>query len=415
MYVEDPIKLNREEFTLLMEDTDRHRICWMFHDVLSDQQIARLFSRLGRTVDENGENQTVMAWVAPCQKENCQYLLFKWYDDFYDPPERIELFILSRQPGNGGEPIIQPVQMGFSHQLGERGANWYRNMWGLVSDNAGWFFGEADFEEEAMIHILQQVTSSRGQEMEVFEWYYHHRSDGELSLQCRAIEAYFRSIQIVDEVIRSILEDPDAYRISDASAQVLNDILDRMASEVDVNRVGNYAFSFARMADGFFRQPLRSPELNRNAVRQLGTLTERGEIHWTHLRENVSHDILRELYFQCNPPGMWDVFQPWRTETYFTVLRRSAGVELHRGVYLLTKFVDQHGRYITELFWLENTTTCVAHLCGGEFFGDLAAMISNGYVREAELSELDEISVDHIYHILKDVDEEANEKKRRRQ
>ena len=175
MYVEEPIKFNREEFTLLIEDTDRHRICWMYHDVLSDQQIALLFTRLVGEEQEDRENQTVMAWVAPCQQENSCYLLFKWYNDFYDPPARIDLYLLRRQGSNSGELIVQPIQMVFANRLTEKGKVWYRNLWGKVSENVSWFFGEADFEEEAMLHILQQVTSRRGHEMELFEQYYSKR------------------------------------------------------------------------------------------------------------------------------------------------------------------------------------------------------------------------------------------------
>lgn len=29
-----------------------------------------------------------MAWVAAGYQEDSFYLLFKWYEDFYDPPQR---------------------------------------------------------------------------------------------------------------------------------------------------------------------------------------------------------------------------------------------------------------------------------------------------------------------------------------
>ena len=35
MYFDDPIYLDRSSFEDLMVDTDQHRICWMYHDILS--------------------------------------------------------------------------------------------------------------------------------------------------------------------------------------------------------------------------------------------------------------------------------------------------------------------------------------------------------------------------------------------
>ena len=417
MYIEAPIKLSREDFILLMEETNRHRICWMYHDVLSDQQIARLFTRLARIEEEEDwQEQTVMAWVAPCRQENSYYLLFKWYSDFYDPPERIELFLVHRQPGTGGEPVLRLVEMAFTAQLNERGLNWYRNLWGMVSDNVSWFFGEEDFEENAMRHILQKVASHRGEEMEVFEWYYRRRSDGELSLQCRTLEAYFRCIGVVMEMVHSTLEARGEPAGDDPYTQMLWGILERMSAVVELNQVSSYALSFSKMADGFFRQPVRAPVISRNARQQLISQTERGDIRWLRLRDWESQDTLRELYFQCNPLGLWDVFQPWRGEMFFTVLRRSVAVEAHRGVYVLTRFADQRGGYVTDLFWLENTMGCVAHLCGGELLEELLDSVRDSYVQEKELPDSkEERTITGIYHDLREIYEAVEDKKRRRQ
>ena len=415
MYVEDSIKLSREDFVLLIEDTDRHRICWAYHDILSDPKIALLFARLAREEIGDRENQTVMTWVAHCQQENSYYLLFKWYKNFYDPPENIDLYVLHRRGSDTGGLVVQPVQMTFASRLSEKGRTWYRNLWGKVSENVSWFFGEADFEGDGLLHFFQYVLSCRGKEQETFERRYEDRSDGELSVQCRAVEAYFRSIQAVDEVIHATIEEMGRDKPKPDLLRTLRGILERISTMVDLSRMDEYAIGFSRMSDNFFRQPVYAPALDKSSGRQFKSLTERKEIFWMNLREWQGHDVLRALYFQCNPRAAWDVFQPWRGEVYFTVLRRSAGRELHRGVYLLTRFIDQRGRYMTDLFWLENTSACVAHLCSGEFLPDLLDTLRNSYVRQADLPQTDEsMTVERIYRQLKSVYYEVGEKRWRR-
>ena len=45
MCFDDPIYLDRGSFEDLMVDTDQHRICWMYHDILSHLRIAWLFDK----------------------------------------------------------------------------------------------------------------------------------------------------------------------------------------------------------------------------------------------------------------------------------------------------------------------------------------------------------------------------------
>lgn len=410
MYVEEPIKLNREDFNLLMEDTDLHRICWMYHDILSDQQIALLFSRLTGKKEER-EHRAVMAWVAPCQQKNSYYLLFKWYDNFYDPPKRIDLYLLNGEESGEEELVLYPVQMTFANRMTEKEENWYRNLWGKVSDNAEWFFGETDFEEDALSSVLRQLMTRRGQEMELFEKYYYRRSDGELCIQCRAIATYFRSIQAVVDLIHIALEDGGRKQ---SNSLDLKGVLEKMSAVTDLSRMGEYADSFSGMSEGFFHRPIYAPDLSREDGDELMALTEEGQIRWMHLKKWLSQGVWRELYFRCDPTGAGDVFQSWKGEVYFTVLDRSMGQKLHRGIYILTQFVDQNGQTVTMLLWMENTMGCVAHLCGGEFFDELLAEVQNGYVREADIPEIkDSLDIDRIYHQLKTAHYEAGGRIRR--
>ena len=75
----------------------------------------------------------------------------------------------------------------------------------------------------------------------------------------------------------------------------------------------------------------------------------------------------------------------WQGEVYYTVLRRPLSQDLPRGVYLLSRFEDQTGLDVTGLFWLENVTVGVAHLCKGEFFEELLDLLLSRPTREAAL------------------------------
>ena len=61
MYFDDPIYLDRSSFEDLMVDTDQHRICWMYHDILSHPRIAWMFDKYAgkrdthsRSMDNHG-------------------------------------------------------------------------------------------------------------------------------------------------------------------------------------------------------------------------------------------------------------------------------------------------------------------------------------------------------------------------
>ena len=83
-------------------------------------------------------------------------------------------------------------------------------------------------------------------------------------------------------------------------------------------------------------------------------------------------------------------FDDWNREMcirdrYYTVLRRPLNRELQPGVYLLSRFEDPTGLDVTGLFWLENVSVGVAHLCQGDFLEELFYLLLSRYVREASL------------------------------
>ena len=53
--------------------------------------------------------------------------------------------------------------------------------------------------------------------------------------------------------------------------------------------------------------------------------------------------------------------------------------ELQRGVYLLSRFEDPTGLDVTGLFWLENVSVGVAHLCQGDFLEELFDLLLSRY------------------------------------
>ena len=125
--------------------------------------------------------------------------------------------------------------------------------------------------------------------------------------------------------------------------------------------------------------------LSRGAGRALTDRTETGELRWLRLGRQSGRRLLRELYSRCAPRSVWDVFHRWQGEVYYTVLRRPLSQDLPRGVYLLSRFEDQTGLDVTGLFWLENVTVGVAHLCKGEFFEELLDLLLSRPTREAAL------------------------------
>ena len=119
--------------------------------------------------------------------------------------------------------------------------------------------------------------------------------------------------------------------------------------------------------------------------RALTDRTETGELRWLRLGRQSGRRLLRELYSRCAPRSVWDVFHRWQGEVYYTVLRRPLSQDLPRGVYLLSRFEDQTGLDVTGLFWLENVTVGVAHLCKGECFEELLDLLLSRPTREAAL------------------------------
>ena len=112
--------------------------------------------------------------------------------------------------------------------------------------------------------------------------------------------------------------------------------------------------------------------------------TETGELRWLRLGRQSGRRLLRELYSRC-APGVCGMCSTGGREVYYTVLRRPLSQDLPRGVYLLSRFEDQTGLDVTGLFWLENVTVGVAHLCKGEFFEELLDLLLSRPTREAAL------------------------------
>ena len=76
MCFDDPIYLDRGSFEDLMVDTDQHRICWMYHDILSHPRIAWLFDKYAGKGTPIREAWTTMAWVAAGYQEDNSFLPF---------------------------------------------------------------------------------------------------------------------------------------------------------------------------------------------------------------------------------------------------------------------------------------------------------------------------------------------------
>ena len=54
MPFDDPIYLDRDSFEELMVDTDEHRLCWMYHDLLSSARICGQGQRRSRELGLHG-------------------------------------------------------------------------------------------------------------------------------------------------------------------------------------------------------------------------------------------------------------------------------------------------------------------------------------------------------------------------
>ena len=165
----------------------------------------------------------------------------------------------------------------------------------------------------------------------------------------------------------------------------LLDLLTPLSVGVEEARLPELGTLFQELADGFFDEPNRAPYLGRTSGRLLMDMTETGELRWLRLGLSGGRRLLRELYGRCAPRQVWDVFYRWQGEVYYTVLRRPLNRELQRGVYLLSRFEDPTGLDVTGLFWLENVSVGVAHLCQGDFLEELFDLLLSRYVREASL------------------------------
>ena len=387
MYFDDPIYLDPGSFEDLMADTDQHRICWMYHDILSHPRIAWMFDKYAGKGTPIREAWTTMAWVAAGHQEDSFYLLFKWYDDFYGPPQCSDLYFLEREGGPEGDLRVRYLNRDFQNKLDPRGQDWFDSFLGRVSDNATSFFGESSFQADPVGRARRLLENNPGRELECFDWHLGRRSDGEKSLMCATMAAYFRSIQAIREILFRLV-DSDG-RVGRGShhmpADELMDILRSLSAKVDEERLPLLEEQFQELADGFYYEPSLSPYLSRSAGRVLTDMTENGELRWMSLSGKSASRLLRDLYSRCSPRQVWDVFHRWQGEVYFTVLRRPLHRDLHRGVYLLSRFEDQTGLDVTGMFWLENVSVGVAHLCQGEFFEELLDLLFSRYPMQGKL------------------------------
>lgn len=375
MSFDDPIYFDHEAMEELMADTDQHRICWMFHDALSDSRVAWMFDQYAGKRAPAQEHWTTMAWVAAGRLEHSCYLLFKWYSDFCSPPERSDLYYIEREEGPEGELRVRLINTDpLMRQLGpEEGQGLLEDFLGGVSDNATDFFGESSFEKSPVSHILQLIRENPGQELSTFDWYLGRQNDWDKAVQCAAISAYFSCLRCIREMIYNIVVtdggDIDIHRVH---TQDLLGILGHLSSGFMNNeQLGQLADLFRDLSDAFCLEPHYSHTLSPSAGRALFQGIENGSTTWVHLNGQGRQKLLRELYCACNPRQVWDVFHQWQGELYFTVFRRAPGQGLRRGIYLLSRFEDQQGMDITDLFFLENVTGGIIHLCKGDFFDEL--------------------------------------------
>lgn len=387
MYFDDPIYLAPGSFEALMADTDQHRICWMYHDILSHPRIAWMFDKYAGKGTPIREAWTTMAWVAAGCQENSCYLLFKWYEDFYGPPQRSDLYFLTREGGPEGEFRVRYLNRDFQEKLSPREQDWFDSFPGRVSDNATRFFGESNFQTDPVGRACRLLANNPGRELECFDWHLGRRSDGEKSRMCATLSAYFCSIQAVREILFRLVDSDSRASLSSQHmpAEELLDMLRALSGKVEAQRLPVLENAFRDLADGFCYEPSLSPHFSRSDGRVLTDMTENGELRWMRLAGQSAGHLLRDLYSCCAPSRVWDVFHRWQGEVYFTVLRRPLTRDLHRGIYLLSRFEDQTGLDVTGLFWLENVSSGVAHLCRGEFFEELLDQLLSRYTMQGQL------------------------------
>ena len=72
MPFDDPIYLDRDSFEELMVDTDEHRLCWMYHDLLSSARIAWLLDEsAGKGSDVHESWASMAMWSRAAARGTC--------------------------------------------------------------------------------------------------------------------------------------------------------------------------------------------------------------------------------------------------------------------------------------------------------------------------------------------------------
>lgn len=94
----------------------------------------------------------------------------------------------------------------FQNKLDLRDRAWCESFPSRVSQNASYFFGETKFDSNPVGRILQLLDANPGRELECFDWHFGRRSDGEKSLLCTTISAYFRSVQAIREILYGLVD-----------------------------------------------------------------------------------------------------------------------------------------------------------------------------------------------------------------
>ncbi|MCF0123757.1 MAG: hypothetical protein HUJ67_06560 [Ruminiclostridium sp.] len=384
MLFDDSIFLDLDAFDDLMADTEQNRICWMYHDVLSDTRIARMFAAYAGHETPAGEAWTTMAWVAAGRQEKSFYLLFKWYEDFYGPPEQGDLYYVEGDQGSDGEMLVRLMNM--DSMLGQRSHELCSSLWNKISDNAIYFFGESNFETKAIDRILQLLDDNPGRELEAFDWHLGKCSDGEKAVQCDTIAAYFCGVQSVQELVYNIVAtDSGELSVRDLHTRDFLSLLNHLSASSDVKRLPELTGTFQDLADEFCGDGVRSLEITRVMARSMMNLTENGVIPWIRLDGQGRRKLLRELYCSCDPRRAWDVVHRWQGDLFYTVFQRPPIRGLRRGVYLVSRFEDQRGMDITDMFWIEHMSKGVVHMCKGESFAELLDLLLTQDVQEITL------------------------------
>ena len=384
MPFDDPIYLDRDSFEELMVDTDEHRLCWMYHDLLSRPRIAWLLDECAGKGTDVQETWASMAWVAAGHQPGSFYLLFKWYEDSWGPPQRSDLYYVERDDA-GGDLRLRALDQSFREKLDHRELAWCDSFPARVSRNAAYFFGDQDFWVSQMETLLQVAQSSPGRELAAFDHYFGRRPDGEKAMLGGTMAAYFRGVEAIRSLLFGLLERSGDRGVGRLSAGALLATLRLLTDEVDARMLPDLTDFFALLAQRFYDGPSLSAYLTRQAGRVLQDRSESGELRWLRLNNQAARMLLRELYCRCAPNLAWDVFHRWNGALYFTALRQPLDGELPRGVCVLARFEDQAGREVTSLFWLENVTGGTARLCEGEFLEDLLDQLLDSYIPSIDL------------------------------